>query len=143
MIWVALSTMEKLAAVGCRVTTSGAGQIGADDGHCGAAGRRAAGRGDRTYRRRCDIGIAIGDGGGAGAGRGGHRDLDACRRCRLRTVAANLEVALSTEKPVAATVPNFTAVTPVRLLPVIVTELPPDVVPLAGLTRADDQGPKV
>ena len=37
---------------------------------------------------------------------------------------------------VAATPPNFTAVAPARLLPVIVTVVPPAVEPVAGLTVA-------
>ena len=43
-------------------------------------------------------------------------------------------VALLTTKPVAAAAPKWTAVAPVRLLPVMMTALPPEVGPLAGLT---------
>ncbi len=39
-----------------------------------------------------------------------------------------------TTTPVPATVPNFTAVTAVKLVPVTVTEVPPPVEPELGLT---------
>ena len=41
-------------------------------------------------------------------------------------------VGLTTVKLVAGTPPNVTAVAPVRLVPVIVTRVPPRVVPLVG-----------
>ena len=41
-------------------------------------------------------------------------------------------VALLIVKPVAAVAPNATAVAPVRLVPVIVTDVPPAVVPTVG-----------
>jgi hypothetical protein len=47
---------------------------------------------------------------------------------------AVIEVALTTVKVVAAAVPNFTAVVPVKLVPVMVTEVPPVVDPEVGLT---------
>ena len=47
---------------------------------------------------------------------------------------AVIEVAQLTVTPVAAVVPNFTAVTPVKLVPVMVTEVPPPVGPRVGLT---------
>ena len=47
---------------------------------------------------------------------------------------AVMEVALLTVKVEAAVVPNFTAVAPVKLVPVIVTEVPPVVGPEVGLT---------
>ncbi len=43
-------------------------------------------------------------------------------------------VALLTVMVVAATVPNLTPVAPVKLVPVMITEVPPAVVPVAGLT---------
>ena len=43
-------------------------------------------------------------------------------------------VALLTVKPVAAVAPNFTAVAPVKPVPVIVTLVPPAADPLVGLT---------
>ena len=47
---------------------------------------------------------------------------------------AVIEVALLTVKPVALVAPNLTAVAPVRLVPVIVTLVPPAVGPAVGLT---------
>ena len=44
------------------------------------------------------------------------------------------EVALLTITPVAALAPKSTAVAPVRLVPVMVTEVPPAVGPEVGLT---------
>jgi hypothetical protein len=46
---------------------------------------------------------------------------------------AVMEVVLLTVKPVAV-VPNFTAVTPIKLVPVIVTDVPPAAGPCVGLT---------
>ena len=46
---------------------------------------------------------------------------------------AVIEVALLTVNDVAAMAPNFTAVAPVRLVPVIVTDVLPSVVPEVGL----------
>ena len=43
-------------------------------------------------------------------------------------------VAELTVKPVAAAVPNLTAVAPVRFVPVMVTLVPPVVGPVVGLT---------
>ena len=43
-------------------------------------------------------------------------------------------VALSTVKPAAAVAPKATAVAPVKLVPVIVTEVPPASGPVAGDT---------
>ena len=45
-----------------------------------------------------------------------------------------MEVALLTVKVVAAVAPNFTAVAPVKLVPVTATDVPPVVGPEAGLT---------
>ena len=42
-------------------------------------------------------------------------------------------VALSTVKPVALVAPNLTGVAPVRLVPVMTTEVPPAVGPEVGL----------
>ena len=60
---------------------------------------------------------------------------------RTSTVAADsagevavMEVALFTVKLVAATVPNLTALAPVKLVPVMVTAVPPAVLPELGLT---------
>ena len=47
---------------------------------------------------------------------------------------AVMEVALLTTTPVAAWAPKWTAVAPVRLVPVMVTEVPPVVGPDEGLT---------
>ena len=47
---------------------------------------------------------------------------------------AVIEVADTTVTPVASAVPNFTAVAPVRLVPVMVTGVPPLVEPVVGLT---------
>jgi hypothetical protein len=44
-----------------------------------------------------------------------------------------IDVSLITVTPVAAFVPNLTAVAPVKLVPVIVTCVPPAVEPLVGL----------
>ncbi len=44
------------------------------------------------------------------------------------------ELAEPTVKEVAAVAPNMTAVAPVRLVPVITTDVPPAVDPVAGLT---------
>ena len=49
-------------------------------------------------------------------------------------VIAVMEVALTTITPVAATPPTFTLVAPVKLVPVMVIEVPPNVVPDVGLT---------
>ena len=46
---------------------------------------------------------------------------------------AVIEVALLTVNEVAAVAPNFTAVAPVKLVPVMVTDVPPSVVPAVGL----------
>ena len=43
-------------------------------------------------------------------------------------------VALTTLKPVAAVLPNLTAVAPVKFVPVIVTEVPPASGPDVGLS---------
>lgn len=43
-----------------------------------------------------------------------------------------IDVAEVTLKPVAGVVPNFTAVAPVRFVPVMVTTVPPRVDPVAG-----------
>ena len=48
-----------------------------------------------------------------------------------------IEVALVTLKLPAPVAPNFTEVTPVKLVPVIVTDVPPVVGPEAGLTDGD------
>jgi hypothetical protein len=45
---------------------------------------------------------------------------------------AVIEVAELTVKPVAAVAPKFTAVAPVKLVPVIVTVVPPAVGPTVG-----------
>lgn len=47
---------------------------------------------------------------------------------------AVIDVALLTVKLVALLAPNFTAVAPVKLVPVIVTDVPPVVGPAGGLT---------
>ena len=47
---------------------------------------------------------------------------------------AVIDVALLTVNEVAAVAPNFTAVAPVKLVPVMVTLVPPAVGPLVGLT---------
>jgi len=47
---------------------------------------------------------------------------------------AVIDVAELTVKPVALATPNFTTVAPARLVPVIVTEVPPVVGPDAGAT---------
>ena len=52
----------------------------------------------------------------------------------LAGVVAVIEVALTTVTPVAAMPPNATDVAPVKLVPVIVTLVPPAVVPEFGLT---------
>ena len=48
-------------------------------------------------------------------------------------VVAVIVVALTTVKLVAATPPKVTAMVPVRLVPAIVTLVPPSVLPLAGV----------
>src|SRR5262249_60404699 len=50
-------------------------------------------------------------------------------------------VALSTVKEPAALLPNLTAVTPEKLVPVMVTPVPPDVGPVFGLTLVTVGGP--
>ena len=50
---------------------------------------------------------------------------------------AVMEVALLTVKVVAAVAPNFTAVAPVKLVPVTVTEVPPVVGPEVGAHGGD------
>jgi len=50
-------------------------------------------------------------------------------------------VALSTVKEPAALLPNLTAVTPEKLVPVMVTLVPPDVGPVFGLTLVTVGGP--
>ena len=47
-------------------------------------------------------------------------------------LVAEIEVALTTVTPVAALLPKFTAVAPVKPVPEIVTEVPPAVEPDAG-----------
>ena len=49
-------------------------------------------------------------------------------------VVAVIEVALTTVTPVAAAPPNVTAGAPVKLVPVMVTDVPPAVGPEFGLT---------
>ena len=49
-------------------------------------------------------------------------------------VLAVIEVALTTTILVAETPPTFTLVAPVKLVPVMVIEVPPNVVPELGLT---------
>ena len=51
-----------------------------------------------------------------------------------------IEVALLTVIGVADAVPNCTAVTPVKLVPVMVTDVPPAGGPELGLTDADGGG---
>ena len=48
-------------------------------------------------------------------------------------LSAVIEVSLTTVRSVAAVVPKSTAVAPVNPVPVIVTKVPPAVVPLVGL----------
>ena len=48
---------------------------------------------------------------------------------------AAIDVALVTVKEVALVLPNFTAVTPMKLLPVMVTDVPPVAGPLFGETE--------
>ena len=50
-------------------------------------------------------------------------------------------VALLTVKEPAALLPNLTAVAPEKLVPVMVTLVPPDVGPVFGLTLATVGGP--
>ena len=50
-------------------------------------------------------------------------------------------VALSTVKEPAALLPNLTAVTSEKLVPVMVTLVPPDVGPVLGLTLVTVGGP--
>jgi hypothetical protein len=50
-------------------------------------------------------------------------------------------VVLSTVKEPAALLPNLTAVTPEKLVPVMVTLVPPDVGPVFGLTLVTVGGP--
>jgi hypothetical protein len=49
-------------------------------------------------------------------------------------VVAVIDVLLATVTPVAATPPNVTVSPAAKFVPVIVTDVPPDVVPLEGLT---------
>jgi len=46
---------------------------------------------------------------------------------------AVIDVSLFTVKPVAFVAPNFTALAPVKPLPVIVTDVPPEAGPEVGL----------
>lgn len=55
-------------------------------------------------------------------------------------VTAVMVVPLTTVKLRAAVLPNLTAVAPVRLVPVIVTEVPPAVGPLLGETNVTVDG---
>ena len=55
---------------------------------------------------------------------------------------AVIEVAELTTKLVALVTPNFTAVAPVRLVPVIVTDVPPVVGPEVGAIDVTDGVPK-
>jgi preprotein translocase subunit SecG len=48
-------------------------------------------------------------------------------------LTAVIDVALFTVKLAAAVLPKLTAVAPVKLVPVIVTDVPPEVGPLPGL----------
>ena len=48
---------------------------------------------------------------------------------------AAIDVELVTVNEVALVLPNFTAVTPMKLLPVMVTDVPPAVGPLFGETE--------
>jgi hypothetical protein len=52
----------------------------------------------------------------------------------VAAVVTVIDVALFTVKLAAADVPNFTAVAPVKFEPVIVTDVPPFVVPVEGPT---------
>ena len=69
--------------------------------------------------------------GARGASRGGHRDVDRAGPRRRRGAD---DVALLTITPVAALAPKWTAVAPVKLVPVMVTDVPPAWGPLFGLT---------
>ena len=51
---------------------------------------------------------------------------------------AVIVVSLTTENPAAATVPKVTALAPVKFVPVIVTPVPPAVLPEVGVTAAID-----
>jgi len=55
---------------------------------------------------------------------------------------AVIEVALTTLKLAAAVVPNWTAVAPVKFVPLIVTEVPPLAGPVVGLSP-DTVGPEL
>ena len=52
-------------------------------------------------------------------------------------VVAVIVVALLTMKLAAAVPPKLTAVAPVRLVPVSVTEVPPELLPLAGVSEVN------
>src|SRR5207244_11510689 len=54
---------------------------------------------------------------------------------------AVIELELLTVNEVALALPNLTAVAPVKLVPVIVTLVPPDVGPVFGLTLVTAGGP--
>ena len=63
------------------------------------------------------------------------------RRCR-RGLMAVIVVSSTTVTPVAAVVPKFTAVAPVKPVPVIVTDVPPAAGPLVGLMPVTVGGPQ-
>ncbi len=83
------------------------------------------------------IGELVGWRSGAGASGRGHGHVD--RPPAPAGEVAVMEVALLTVKLVAAVAPNFTALAPVKLVPVMVTTVPPAVGP-AGRSDAGHRG---
>ena len=121
VICVALLTVNEAAAVTAELHRRGAGEVGAGDGDRRAARRRPAVRADAGDRRgRRHVGELVGGAGGAGAAR--RRDGDVHRAGAAGRRRRRDLVALLTVNEVAAVPPNFTAVAPVKLVPVMVTD---------------------
>ena len=133
MIWVALLTVKRASSVAPEPDRSRAGKIGASDGYVRPPdggpvfGLTLVTVGTGTRR----IGEPIRRTGGAGTGRGGYRYITVPIPAGAVAV---IWVALLTVKEPAALLPNLTAVAPVKLVPVMVTLVPPDGGPVFGLT---------
>ena len=82
-----------------------------------------------------DVGELVGGAGGAGAAGGGDGDVDGAGGSG--GAVAVIWVALLTVNASRRSLPKLTAVAPVKLVPVIVTVVPPAAGPAVGLTLCD------
>ena len=130
---VLLRTVNDERILSAELHVTDAGEIGAGDDDGGAAGSRTGCRADRGDRRRTEegieavriiVGLAFAGG-------------DANRGAALRVagVIAVISVSLTNVTLVRRDALNVTPVTPVKRVPVIVTVVPPAVVPTLGWTE--------